>query len=163
MIGGLAIATTVTVSGEVADSRTAQRAWGTTTAVWITTRDVAEGEPVVARSRSVPLGIRPPSAADDPVGRTARRPIGIGEIVTDADVDVADRPIPAGWLIAPVLELVPSGATPGDRVRVVGDGFVIAPEGIVTAVHDDITLVAVPADLAPALPRHDGVALLLVP
>jgi hypothetical protein len=58
---------------------------------------------------------------------------------------------------------VRSGATPGDRVTVVSDGFVIAEDGIVTEIHDDVTLVAVPAGDAPALPRHDGVALLRRP
>ncbi|MFZ8997300.1 MAG: SAF domain-containing protein [Ilumatobacteraceae bacterium] len=163
VIGVLAIGTAVTVSAEIDESRAARAAWGTTVTVWVATRDIAEGESVVARRRSVPLGVRPPTAATDPVGRTARRPMGAGEIVTDADVDAPARSVPAGWLIAPVIESVPSGAGPGDRVRVVSDGFVIAPEAIVTGIDDGITLVAVPADVAPALPRQEGVALLLVP
>lgn len=165
LIGALAVITGVTVSCEVDAAREAQSAWGTTATAWVATRDIAEGEPIVARRRSVPVGLRPSAAAGDPVGHIARRSIGVGEIITDTDLEGGPliRAIPSGWLIAPVLESVRSGAMPGDRVRVVGDGTVIAHDAIVAEVHDDVTLVAVPAEHAPALPRYDGVALLLVP
>jgi hypothetical protein len=123
----------------------------------------------------VPIALVPPSAigtgVDDIAGLVARQHVGTGEIVTTDDVGRLGQTAPAalvpdGWLAVPIVESPASGAQVGARVQIVSDGVVLAPDGRVVGYHDDVTLVAVPADAAPAIPAAaaaGGVALLLVP
>jgi hypothetical protein len=69
-------------------------------------------------------------------------------------------------LAVPIVESPPSGAAVGDRVRVVADGVVLSADALVVGYHDDVTLVAVPEQVAPILPPaadSGGLALLLEP
>lgn len=165
VIGLLAAAVATSVSVRMAELEAARRSWGTTARVWVATRDVAVGEPIAVEAVDVPVDVRPPGATDDPSGAIARQEIGRGEIVTTIDL-VDHSTTPAGWLVAPVRESLPSGAVIGERVSVVSDGFVLAGEGVVTGFVGDVTLVAVPAEVAPLLPAASDttrVALLRAP
>jgi hypothetical protein len=101
----------------------------------------------------------------------ARQHIAEGEVVTIVDVGRGDRsgPLglaPDGWLAVPIVESPASGAAIGDRVRLAGDGMVIAAEAVIVGHHDDVTLVAVPAGVAPlvaAAAESGGLVVLLAP
>lgn len=163
----IALGVTAEVADAMAGVAAARRSWGTSATVWVATADASPGAPVHVEPIEVPVAIRPPHAARDPQGAVARHQIGGGEIVTTLDVVDADgSPAPPGWLVAPIRESLPSGATLGERVRVASDGFVIAEEGIVVGFVDDVTLVAVPPEVAPLLPAASDtttVALLRTP
>ena len=166
-IAMLAIAVATSVADAMSGVDAARRAWGTTARVWVATHDLEMGDHLAVERRDVPETVRPPGAIDDPQGAVARHAIGRGEIVTRVDVvDVDGSFAPPEWLVAPIRESLPSGAAIGERVLVVSDGFVLAPEGIVVGFVDDVTLVAVPPDAAPLLPAASDttrVALLRTP
>lgn len=152
-----------------ADRIDAERAtWGATRQVWVATADHAPGDPLAVARREMPVAVLAVSAATsdrDVAGLVARQEIAAGEVVHLVDLVAPGGPtamVPTGWRAVPVVESPPSGARPGDRVEVVGDGFVMSSEAIVVGHHDQSTLVAVPADTAPAL-SVDTVTLLLRP
>lgn len=158
MIGGLTVATVRSVGGAIATVDRERDAWGTPATVWVARSDIGIGQPIDAEPRRVPSALRPDAAVDDPAGAVARQVIGRGEIVVTADVARRDDElavVPKGWLVAPVEESPRSGVRPGDRVSVASDGIVVADEAIVVGTVDEgdgaVTLVALPADTAPAL------------
>ncbi len=128
-----------------------RRAWGQTSHVLVSTRPLAVGDPVDARSvevRAAPVDLVP----SDPLrevapGQRATRPIGAGRILV-AD-DVADRstgPTAAGLTPGRAGVVVPIGpgvvaVGVGDRVDVVrsgasGAGSVVTTDARVLAVTD---------------------------
>jgi hypothetical protein len=158
----LSLGVAASVADAMAGVEAARRSWETTTTVWIARHDTEPGEPVDVESVEIPSAIRPEHVATDPHGEVARQTIGRGEIVTTLDL-VDERGLaPVGWLLAPVRESLPSGARVGERVRVTSDGFVIAETGVVVGFVDDVTLVAVPADVAPLLPAASSTTLALL-
>ncbi len=153
-----------------ADRIDAERvAWGESVTVFVATRAHVPGDPLTAEARDVPSAIAPPGRITSPDGWFVRQYVGEGEIISDAAVTAGAGPqalVPAGWLGVPIVESPASGALIGDRVRVVSDGVVIAREALVVGHHDDVTVVAVPADVAPAVPAAAdarSLSLLLVP
>lgn len=159
--------------GAAADAR--RDAWGRTVSVRVATRVIDVGEPLAAATevRRVPAAIAPASAVSGDLDTSdqARQRVGEGEIVTATDL--APGPgvrglIPDGSLAVAVTEAVPSGARMGDPVVVVADGVVLAADARVVRLADATTVVAVPADEAPAVAAaatagSSGVALLLRP
>jgi hypothetical protein len=156
LVAVLSAATAMQVAGRIGEVDAARDAWGTTRPVLVAARAAAPGEPVVAEVAAVPVALAPPGAIDPSAGRelVARQRIGEGEIVSDVDVVGAGdlALVPPGWLAVPVAESPPSGAAAGDRVRLVSEGVVVASDAVVVGHHDDVTLIAVPADVAPAVP-----------
>jgi hypothetical protein len=59
--------------------------------------------------------------------------------------------VPSGWRVTSVIENPPSAAQPGDHVELVSDGIVVATEGLMIGVQGDATLIATPAEVAPAV------------
>jgi hypothetical protein len=154
-------------SGAVDDARSS---WGDTAIVLIAAADHHPGDAINAAPREVPLAMVPESAVSTSrKALVARQNVAIGEIVTNGDVVAQNGPqafAPDGWLIVPIVESPYSGAQLGDRVQVVSDGFVVSVDAQIVGSHDDVTLVAVPADEAPFLPAAaaaGGLTLLLVP
>jgi hypothetical protein len=144
-------------------------AWGETRSVWVAGIDHEPGDPLTVERRELPRAVVADGAADAVAGLAARQYVAAGEIVHDSDIVALTGPqalAPAGWLVVPVNESPASGATSGDRARVVGDGVVLSADALVVGHHDGSTLVAVPADEAAsvaALAMRDGVTLLLIP
>jgi hypothetical protein len=151
------------------DVAEAREAWGSASPVWVADTDVAPGEPLVARTLDVPDAVAPADATRaDPSGAAARQHIGRGEIITTIDIAGGSGAlvlVPDGWLAVAVAERVPSGAQVGERVLVVADGSIIADEGLVVALDEGATIVAVPAASGPlvALADETGVRLLREP
>jgi len=147
----------------------ARDSWGDTRFVWVADHDHEPGAPLSAERVEVPTALVSAASADDVDGRIARQHIAAGEVIHDVDLVAPSGPqalTPSGWLAVPVSESPASGAAVGDRVHAVSDGVVISHDGLVVGRHDDVTLVAVPADRAPALPAADdagALTLLLVP
>ena len=162
------------VRQRVADIDEARRGWGETRSVLVAREDARPGQAIDAEVRDVPavivpLAALPGAAANDAL--IARQGVSTGEIITAADVgrrgyEGAAALLPDGWAAVPIVESPPLGAAIGDRVRVVGDGIVLAPDAIVVDYHDDVTLIAVPVDLAPTVAagaESGGLAVLLLP
>ncbi len=172
-VAASAVAAAATVVDRVDRIDAARDQWGSTRRVLVTERDISPGEPLVVTARDLPAALVPGAALApaDAGAAIARQHIAAGEIVTLVDVGHADRPgplalVPDGWLAVPLVESPVSGAAIGDRVQLAGDGMVIAEAAIVVGYHDDVTLVAVPADLAPMIPaaaEAGGITLLLAP
>lgn len=158
----LAVAASVTDAMTAVDAERA--AWGRSATVWVATADAQAGGPIHATPRAIPRAVRPPGAVGEPVdGATARQAIGRGEIVTRLDVVSDDRGLaPTGWLVAPLRESLPSGAGVGERVHVVSDGLVLAADAIVIDRIDDVTLVAVPPDVAPLVAASESAVIALL-
>jgi hypothetical protein len=131
-------------------------AWGAKAQVWVSDGIHAIGDEIAAVRSEVPAAVAPADAVgDSPIGMVARQRIGRGEIITDGDVMAPgdeDALVPAGWLITPLDESTPSGAAIGERVQVVSGGYVIADRGVVVGFVEEVTLVALPADIAPLVP-----------
>lgn len=134
----------------------ARAGWGETASVWVAAGDIDVGEPLETTLLEVPISVLPERAvSDSPAGTPARRQIGRGEIVTDLDVmpdGVLAGLTPDGWLVTPVEESPASGAALGDRVQVASGGFVLAQAAVVVGFTDQVTLIAVPAEIAPLVP-----------
>lgn len=170
LIVALAIGVAASVHDRMAALDAERAAWGTTVEVWIGNGDHEIGDEIAAAHAEIPAAVVPDGAvADSPTGMAARQRIGRGEIITDGDVmapDDEDALAPAGWLITPLDEPTPSGATLGERVQVVSGGYVIADRGVVVGFVEEVTLVALPADIAPLVPaaaESADVTLLRVP
>lgn len=147
----------------------ARDAWGETTTVWVATRSLAPGDGVLAEAREVPAAVAPPQHVISVDGLTTRQHVGPGEIITERDVAAGTGPqaiTPPGWLAVPIVESPASGAAIGDRVQVASDGLVISTDALVVGLHDDVTVLAVPAHeaaLVPAAAAAGTATLLLLP
>lgn len=149
----------------------ARRSWGETATVHVAATTLEAGDPVRTTATEIPSALVGDhvARASELDGAVARQRIAAGEIVSS--VDVVPRPgptalIPDGWLGVPVVESPASGADLGARVVVVSDGFVLGQRAIVVGRTDDVTLIAVPAEVAPLLPaaaQGGNLTLLLVP
>lgn len=140
-----------------------RESWGAAQTVLVATADHEPGERLTVETRQVARAILPAGAVTELAeidGAVARQRIGAGEIINAVDLATGDGPqamTPPDWLAVPVVESPRSAAGLGDRVLVASDGFVISTDAIVVGGHDDVTLVAVPADEAPGVAAADGV------
>jgi hypothetical protein len=171
----VATVTTVAVLRDrVAGIDEARQAWGDARGVLVARGNARPGELLGVDVREVPIALVPPGALEPgAIGEqlVARQDVTAGEIVTAVDVGRAGQTgagalLPDGWAAVPIVESPPSGASIGSRVQIAGGGVVLAPDAIVTGYHDDVTLVAVPAAVAPMVAagaQVDGVAVLLLP
>jgi hypothetical protein len=172
LVVAIAFAISASVLEHVDRVDTARDRWGDSTAVYVAARTLAPGDTLEVVERTVPVAVVP----DDAIGVTAdprplvvRQHVMVGEIVTNADVAASTGAlalVPAGWAAVPIVESPASGASIGDRVQLASGGVLVADRAVVVGVHDDVTLVAVPADVAPMIPAAattDGIAVLLVP
>jgi len=158
----------------------ARASWGRTRDVWVAVADHRPGDPITAERRAVPAAIVEGDVVDagsdpehdsdiDVAVAVARQHVDAGQIVYRSDVVARNGPqamTPPGWLVVPILESPPSGAAVGDRARAVSDGVSISDDALVVGHHDDVTLLAVPAAVAPLLPAASDagrVTLLLLP
>jgi hypothetical protein len=152
----------------------ARQAWGDARDVLVARADTRPGESLDVDVRDVPSAVVPQGALELDASRAqlvARQDVSAGEIVTAVDVGRGGQVGPAallpdGWAAVPIVESPAAGAPIGSRVRVAGDGVVLAGDAIVVGYHDDVTLVGVPADAAAMVAagaQAGGVALLLLP
>ena len=127
--------------------------WGATITILVTTRDVAPGERVAAAivRRDYPVAMVPATAlADDdlPADAVALQRITAGEVLVAVDVTHAAGPaalLPSGWLAVHVAATATAAFAVGDSVALLGDGQLIAADGLIVAVELDGLLVGVPA------------------
>ena len=170
LVAAVAVLAAALVARAMAGVDAARDTWGEARAVFVATADIAPGERIAgsARQRDLPRPVVPPSAVGElEPAAVARQSIRAGEVIVRHDVAAAGGPqalIPQGWIAVPVAESVPSGARPGDRVRVAAAGAELAPDGVVVGTAPGIVLVAVAADraapLAQASASGDAVVML---
>jgi hypothetical protein len=169
-----ALATAAALRERVDGIDDARRAWGGSREVLVARRDTSAGEALEVDVREVPAAAVPQGALDPSTSGSrpiARQDVSAGEIVTAIDVGRTGETgpealLPDGWAAVPIVESPAAGAAIGARVQVVGDGLVLAPDAIVVGYHDDVTLVAVPAGVAPMVAagaQAGGLAVLLLP
>ncbi len=172
-VTALALGVAAIVHDEIQRTERIRDSWGVMRPVLIATDPITPGAPLSVDVSEVPAAVVPDGALDatsaEASGAVARQRIGIGEIVTDADVARGRGPmalVPDGWLVVPVVESAASGATTGDRVRPVSEGVVLSTDAIVIGRVDESHLVAVPADDAALLAgaaAADTITLLRIP
>ena len=168
-VAALGVTVVLAVASEVHSLRTERDRWSDTSTVLVARSDGRPGELIAVDAIDLPDAVAPASAIGAIDGRPLRRHVAAGDIVTE--LDLAPRSgslalVPPGWRAVPIVEVPSSASEVGDRVEVVSDGVVIASEAVVVGGHDSVTLVAVPADVAPLLPlaaSSSSVALLRVP
>ena len=169
-----ALACGVAVRQRMGDIDDARDAWGDAREVLVARRDTARGELLEVDVRRLPVAVVPVAALEQgsvDAALIARQDVPAGAIVTDVDVGRAGHDVPAallpdGWAAVPIVESPPLGAAVGAHVQIVGEGVVLAPDAIVVGYHDDVTLIAVPGELAPMVAagaNAGGVAVLLLP
>jgi hypothetical protein len=169
-----ALATGVSLRERVAGIDSARRAWGDGREVLVARRDTRPGEAVEFDVRELPAAVVPPGALGAEAGTqslVARQNVSAGEIVTEIDVGRAGAAgavalLPDDWAAVPIVESPPSGAAIGASVQIAADGVVLAADAIVAGYHDDVTLVGVPAGVAPMVAagaQSGAVAVLLLP
>jgi hypothetical protein len=176
-VGTLASATYATVGSHTSAHDAARAEWGVTVPVLVAHLPLAPGDELDGRVAIAewPAAIVPPDAlaAVEP-GLVARQHVASGDAVGALDVAPGDGPlalVPDGWVVVPVVESPASGAALGDRVQVTSEGVLLADDGLVVGgvvggMAGDVTLVAVPADVAPLLPAAadaDHLTLLRLP
>jgi hypothetical protein len=161
-VGALAAGAYASVGSHTAARDAARAEWGATTPVLVARTPLAPGDALDGRVAIAqwPAAIVPPDAlvALAP-GRVARQHVAPGDAVGALDVAPDGGPlalVPDGWVAVPVVESPASGAAVGDRVQVTSEGVLLAHDGVVVgsvvgATAGDVTLVAVPADVAPLL------------
>jgi len=169
-----ALACGFTVRQRMGDVDDVRDAWGDAREVLVARRDTRPGELLEVDVRRVPVAVVPVAALKQGAGDgplIARQDVPAGAIVTDVDVGRAGHDVPAallpdGWAAVPIVESPPLGAAVGARVQIVAEGVVLAPDAIVVGYRDDVTLIAVPRELAPMVAAGadaGGVAVLLLP
>jgi Flp pilus assembly protein CpaB len=108
----------------VSRAEAARSAYGVTTLVPVATVDLGVGDTVTAgdvSERALPLGLVPPGAASDPVGRVVTEPVVAGEVLLDRRLagggeGVSALVAPGRRAVAVPLDTAPAGVTVGDRV-----------------------------------------------
>jgi len=169
-IGVLATAAYAALAARSRAYDAARDRWADTGPVLVARRPIAPGDELagaVARAEW-PRALRPADAliGIDP-DAVARQHVGVGEVVTAVDVAPLTGPlalVPDGWVVVPVVEAPSSGATLGERVRVVSGGIVVSADArVVGTIGPDVTLVAVPdADAATVSAAVEARAVVLV-
>ena len=174
LVTAVCVATAAVVADRMQQISAARAGWGEERPTWVATADAAPGAPLAVAVRRMPAAVVPAAALDpehDQPPLLARHDVSAGEIITAVDVAPADRSaplalVPDGWLAVPIVESTRSGADIGDRVELASGGVVIAPEALVVGHSEDVTLLAVPSEVAaiiPAAAEADGVTLLRTP
>jgi hypothetical protein len=136
----------------------ARRTWGEDRHVLVAARDGAPGDALrdVAELELRPAPMVPEAAlSDHPAGDAVlRQHVRTGEVVVDADVVAAAGPsalVPEGWRAVAIAESTPLGALVGDGVEIAAGGLRISEAGVVVATGAGVTVVAVPAEVAPTV------------
>ena len=153
LVASFAIGTAALVASRTAELDRRIESWGTSRTVWVAATDLAPGDAAVARATAVPVAVVAPGALDaEPVGQIARREVGAGEMLVEADLGAIDRLVPIGWRhVAIAADEATLPVDPGDRVDVVAAGSVLAADGIVVQVGPAAVVVAVEPVSAPAV------------
>ena len=161
-VGALAAATYASVGSHTAAHDAARAEWGATSPVVVARAPLAPGDALGAHVAidAWPSAIVPPDAlaALEP-GLVARQHVARGDLVGALDVAPGGplALVPDGWVAVPVVESPTSGAEVGERVQVTSEGVLLAGDGLVVGevgagMAGEVTLVAVPASIAPLLP-----------
>jgi hypothetical protein len=151
-IAALSGALALGVARAMAGVDAARRSWGEQHTVWTASAAIDAGQAIIAGRRQVPRAVVPAGAVDDiPSGVVARQHIGLGEIITDADITTAGPAglIPDGWVAFAVPATVEHFAT-GDHLEVYAAEQLVAA-GLVVDRGESELMVAIPADAAPAM------------
>jgi hypothetical protein len=151
----LAGSSALTVHDRLRALELARREWAERRTVLVAETDLDPDDEVRAAPIDLPVAAVPPSAlASLPAGARLRQPVAAGEILVERDVTTVSGPAararPGTAVVAFRRELA-AGATSGVLVRIVAEGVVLAEEGRVVALADDLAYVAVPAERAPAV------------
>lgn len=143
------------VHGRLGSIEAARTEWSERITVPVAVNPARPGEPLEWDWRELPAIAVPDDVVhavpDDP---EARRHVGRGEILVDADL--VDGPGPAGGadpgeVVVPVSDPLVSRPEVGVAVAVYADGLVLAPSARIVRVDADVVFVAVAADEAPMI------------
>lgn len=125
--------------------------WADTRTVYVAQHDHRPDDTLSFESIELPVAaIAADALREPPDGLVARQRIGAGEVLVQHDVvpvvgpaDQAD----AGTVVVGVVTVPAAPVGVGVRVRVASEGVVLASDGVVVDVFDDIVFVAVSEDV----------------
>lgn len=143
-------------------------AWGSTATVVVATTELAPGDPLAGQLVERPAAMVPPGAIDPAdlaaAGRIVIQHIGVGEIVTRADLgDGLLALLPDGWLAVAVRnEPAPLPVAVGDAVTPLSGDVAVTEMAIVVAVEGDVVTIAVPPEAAGAVADAGRLQLLVL-
>lgn len=152
LVGVAALGVAVGTGRAITGVDAARRSWGEQQTVWIVTTAVEPGDTIAADRREMPRAMVPASTAvDDPSGEVARQHLGVGEIVTVADVGASGQAslVPSGW-VALAVPATPEHFSVGDHVRVFGGDRSLG-DGLIVGRGEADLMVAISEQAAPAL------------
>jgi len=151
VLAATAVGLGLVVNGRLVALDAARDRWVDVRTVHVARHDHRPDESLVVDAVELPVAAIPPSALSEPPdARVARRHIGAGEILVERDVMAIGGPAvraEPGTVVVGVPDGPSTSATVGVRVRVASDGLVLAADGVVVDVSDDIVYVAVDDDV----------------
>lgn len=166
----LALTTAQIVRNTNADLAAARQQWDDTRTVFVASAPHLPGDDFVVERRELPLAAIPADAVDEiPAGSAARRHLTAGQVIVADHLAGGTGPtaLAADDEVVVAVRVVGFAPPPvGTRVRVVGEGVVLAHRANVVGTEGDVAWVALPAGDAPIVAdgvRRDLVSLVLVP
>ena len=153
----LAASAGTVVHAQMRSVEIARTAWSDQRIVHVATADLAPGDAVRSEPRSLPRAAVPPGAIDgiEP-GSVSRRHVGVGEMITNADLASGAGPAATaerGLIVVavgdPLLVDAMSQVSVGLRVQIHSEGLVLAEHATITAVDGGVLFVALDAADAP--------------
>ncbi len=151
-IGLLLALTWAGVHGAVAAADARRAEWGTTVTVWVAVEAHAGGSPWAVEARDYPAAMVPDNAVIALPEGLAGRVVGVGEIITTADLADAAGP-PATWVGLALPAANAPALHTGDPVAVFGNGAPLC-DGVAGTVTADGLEVFLPPECAAAAAAH---------
>jgi hypothetical protein len=167
---GLAAGAAHLVRREISHLEQAQREWGDSLTVLVAEVPHEPGDTIRAAATELPVAALPDDAlAELPDGARTKRHLVAGEILVAQDVTGSSGPAATaddGDAVVLVPHRTPITLEAGLRVRIVGDGVVLAETGTIVSSVGEIAFVAVPEESAPIVAeavRNDVATLVFLP
>lgn len=144
------IATTITlvVRAQLGAVDDARGSWGRTRRVLVADVTLEPGGTVQVTGVELPEAMIPDGALTEwPAGATLRQRVAAGEVLVDIDIGALPGPAALaepGTAVVALSDPLSRGLTIGLAVQIAADGLVIAEDGVIVGVVDEVVFVAVP-------------------
>ncbi len=153
VIVAVAVTAAASVHAQLQSVDAARDAWTNRRRVPVATAAASPGDVLTWEWRDIPaVGVPDDVALDIADQPVARRHIGNGEIVVDADLAVGAGPAAgadSGDIVVPISDALVTDPSIGLDVAIYSDGVVLADDARIVHVEASVVFVAVDSDVAP--------------